>query len=93
MEETDFLFRAISQGFKVGMTGSVTAFHFGSYTRKKISFSEQENNNHFIDKWGWSFQEVQNQKWNKLIRSIQKRLIRFGFMSTLSENFPINYSN
>lgn len=89
LEDFDFLETAIQKGMKVGITGSVLAFHYVSVTRKEIKYDFSKNQAIFEEKWKWNFEKNENSFINKLIKSYNKILLkRFNKLGSLNPFMP-----
>lgn len=89
LEDIDYLWRAHKLGMQIGVVGDVVAYHFSSLTRKNVYFDECKNQELFEQKHKWNFAENENSFINKLIKSRNKRLLKyFGIMGTLNPLMP-----
>jgi GT2 family glycosyltransferase len=90
MEDIDYQYRALLAGYRIGLVGSVVAYHFVSATRRTMNYSEVENQKIFAEKHGWNYQEQENTFWNKRRRTLRKLLMRkFALLSVWPEQYPI----
>jgi len=94
LEDMDYEYRAWLKGFKPGICGGVTAFHFVSATRSTMNMNEATNQELFEQKWGWNFTKYENTFWNKRRRSYRKRLLKLrALLSTSAGPFPKNLTS
>jgi GT2 family glycosyltransferase len=89
-EDIDYCVRALKLGLKIGVTGSVSAFHLTSSTRGKMQVDYSSNQDKFQQKWGWRYENVETNFINKLIKKWHKvLLIKYLKMSDFSLSLPV----
>jgi GT2 family glycosyltransferase len=89
LDDIDYIYHAMREGAKTGITGNIVGFHHLSATRKEMVFSELDANNYFQKKWGFNFQSYEHRFLNKLIKSYRKKLLSYmGLMTQINMILP-----